>query len=93
MPKTGEKRVFIGKGEMLLYKDYFKFKFLDKEMVLDYNDIYVVTLLGRMKMNIYYLDKVYQVFNDRRTNLLKYMHMFYILKNKKEGVEDGFIGI
>ena len=92
-PKTGEKRAFIGKGEMLLYKDYFKFKFLDKEMVLDYNDIYVVTLLGRMKMNIYYLDKVYQVFNDRRTNLLKYMHMFYILKNKKEGVEDGFIGI
>ena len=92
-PKTGEKREFIGKGEMLLYKDYFKFKFLDKEMVLDYNDIYVVTLLGRMKMNIYYLDKAYQVFNDRRTNLLKYMHMFYILKNKREGVEDGFIGI
>ena len=89
----GQKREFIGKGEMLLYSDYFKFKFLDKEMILNFDDIYVVTLLGRMKMNIYYLDKVYQVFNNRHTNLLKYMHLFYILKNKKEGVEDGFIGI
>ena len=92
-PKMGEKRKFIGKGNMSLYKDYFKFNFNDEELILDFNDIYVVTLLGRMKMNIYYKDKVYQVFNDRRTNLIKYMHMFYIIKNKKEGIEDGFIGI
>lgn len=92
-PKMGEKREFIGKGSMSLFKDYFKFKFNDLEMVLDYDDIYVVTLLGRMKMNIYYKDKVYQVFNNRRTNLIKYMHMFYTLKNRKGGIEDGFIGI
>mgnify|MGYP003300227598 CR=1 FL=1 len=44
-------------------------------------------------MNIYYKDVVYQVYNDRRTNLIKYMHVFYIEKNKIGGNTDGFIGI
>ena len=52
-----------------------------------------MTLLGKKKMNIYYQDKVLQLFKDERTNLIKYMHTFYIIKNRKDGIEDGFIGI
>ena len=78
---------------MILYNDSFKFTLDKEELILSFDDISAVTLLGRMKMNIYYKDKVYQVYNDRRTNLIKYMHVFYIIKNKKRGIENGFIGI
>lgn len=44
-------------------------------------------------MNIYANGKTYQVYENERTNLIKYMHMFYIIRNRKEGIENGFIGI
>ena len=50
-------------------------------------------LIKRLEMNIYYQDKVYQIFKNERTNLLKYMHTFYIIKNRKVGDNNGFIGI
>ena len=64
-----------------------------EEASVSFDDINAITLLGRKKMNIYYKDVVYQVYNDRRTNLLKYMHVYYIIKNKERGNENGFIGI
>ena len=78
---------------MSLYKNRFVFNLKDKELVFSFSKIDGITLLGKKKMNIYYEGKTYQVYKDRKTNLLKYMHMYYILKNKEEGVEDGFIGI
>lgn len=92
-PIMNQKKKYIGKGKMILYNDSFKFPLDKEELTLSFDDISAVTLLGRMKMNIYYKDKVYQVYNDRRTNLIKYMHVFYIIKNKKRGIENGFIVI
>lgn len=92
-PIMYKSRLVIGKGKMQLFNDCFKFILENQELILSYDDIYAVTLLGRKKMNIYYKDKVYQVYKDKKTNLLKYMHTYYIIKNKKEGVLDGFIGI
>ena len=92
-PIMFKSRIPLGKGKMILLNGCFKFVFEDKEIVMNFDDIKAITLLGKKKMNIYHLDKTYQVFNQKRINLLKYMHMFYILKNKKEGIEDGFIGI
>ncbi len=92
-PLFYQKRKKIGEGKLSLYNDSFVFSNKEKEIVMNFNDISAVTLLGRKKMNIYYLDKVYQFYYDRRTNLLKYMHLFYVIKNKKEGIENGFIGI
>ena len=92
-PIMYKKSKVIGKGKMQLFNDCFKFILEDKELLLSYDDIYAVTLLGRKKMNIYYKDKVYQLYKDKKTNFIKYMHTYYIIKNKKEGVSDGFIGI
>ena len=78
---------------MYLYNNCLKFVLDKEELTLSFDDINAITLLGRMKMNIYYKDIVYQVYNDRRTNLIKYMHVFYIIKNKERGIENGFIGI
>ena len=44
-------------------------------------------------MNIYYGDETYQVFNKKDSCFLKYVHMYYILKNKKDNNENTFIGI
>ena len=40
-------------------------------------------------MNIYCKDSTYQVVNNGKTNFLKYMHLYYILENRKEGNENG----
>jgi len=92
-PRMFKSKTFIGKGKVSLYNNSFKFKFENEELELDFNDIFIVTLLGRKKMNIYYKDKIYQLYNNRRTNLIKYMFVYYIIKNRKEGIENGFIGI
>ena len=92
-PILYDKKQLIGEGKMSLYNGYFLFSLKEKEIKLSFEDIFAITLLGKKKMNIYCVDKTYQVFYGKKTNLLKYMHMFYILKNKKEGVIDGFIGI
>ena len=92
-PILYQKKKLIGKGKVYLYNNCFKFVLDKKEIILDFEDIFDVTLLGRKKMNIYYKDKVLQIFKDRRTNLMKYMQMYYTIKNRKEGINNGFIGI
>lgn len=92
-PMLHKKKELIGKGKMSLYKDYFKFTLEDKTIEFKFDDIAFITCVGKKKLNFYYDNKTYQVFKDEKTNLIKYMHLFYIIKNRKEGVEDGFIGI
>lgn len=59
-----------------------------------FDDVSVVTVLGRNKLNIYYGDKVYQLRGSKRFNALKYVNMFYHYKNVKEGNGDGeFLGL
>ena len=55
--------------------------------------IEAVTLLGKKKMNIYYNNETYQVFGDKKLNLLKYMHLHYIIKNKGKDDEYEFLGL
>ena len=78
---------------MKLYKEDFIFQFDEEEIILNFSEISAITLVGKKKMNIYYNNKTYQILNDSKTNFIKYMHLFYILKNRKEGIQDGFIGI
>ena len=35
----------------------------------------------------------YQVFGDKKLNLLKYMHLYYIIKNKGKDDEHEFLGL
>ena len=58
-----------------------------------FENVEAVTYLGKKKMNIYYNGDTYQVFNKKDSCFLKYVHMYYINKNKIENKEDDFIGI
>ena len=44
-------------------------------------------------MNIYYNNETYQVFGDKKLNLLKYMHLHYIIKNKGKEDDYEFLGL
>ncbi len=65
-----------------------------EEMLLPFDGVNVVTVLGKNKLNIYYDGRVFQIKGDKRFNALKYVNLFYHYKNVKEGSEDGeFLGL
>lgn len=64
------------------------------ETVLRFEGTSVVTVLGKNKLNIYHGDKVYQIKSDKRFCALRYMNIFYRVKNlAKENENDGFLGL
>ena len=62
------------------------------DKTLFFDDISVITVLGKNKLNIYHADALYQIKGDCRFNALKYMNIFYRHKNQKAGSGD-FLGI
>ncbi len=58
---------------------------------LFFDDINVITVLGKNKLNIYHKDALYQIKGDARFNALKYMNIFYRSKNQASGGD--FLGI
>lgn len=62
------------------------------DKTLFFEDIRVITVLGKNKLNIYHSDALYQIKGDCRFNALKYMNIFYRNKNQLSGSGD-FLGI
>ena len=59
---------------------------------LFFEDIRVITVLGKNKVNVYHTDGIYQIKGDARFNGLKYTNIFYRYKNQLAGQGD-FLGI
>lgn len=81
--------------KLSLYGDRMLFEFTDdSQQLFKFDDLSVVTVLGRNKLNFYCGDKVYQLKADKRFNALKYVNMFYHYKNTIGDNEDGeFLGL
>ena len=62
-----------------------------KELVLTFDKISAATVLGRNKLNVYTIDKVYQLKGDSSFNALKYMHFYNVYSQKLEGKTGDFI--
>ena len=62
------------------------------DKTLFFDDISVITVLGKNKLNIYHKDALYQIKGDSRFNALKYMNLFFRHKNQLAGQGD-FLGI
>ncbi len=66
----------------------------ENAMMLHFDDISVIAVLGRNKLNIYHQGKVYQFKGSKRFNALKYVNIFYRYKNMQRGDNDGeFLGL
>ena len=62
------------------------------QRTLFFEDIRVITVLGKNKLNIYHSDALYQIKGNPRFNALKYMNIFFRNKNQRSGDGD-FLGI
>ena len=64
------------------------------DLTLHFEDINVITVLGKNKLNIYHKDALYQIKGtDPRFNGLKYMNIFFRHKNQLHDPESDFLGI
>ncbi len=77
-------------------KEGFNF-FVDGEKYLNlpFEEIENIALMDKKKMIIYSKDSIYHIKENYPTSLLKYVHMFYIYKQKKEGIKNDrlFMGL
>jgi len=90
-----KKKVPLFKNAQLqLFGDRFEIHGDDSSLTLHFDDISVVTVLGKNKLNIYHKDKLYQFKSGKRFNALKYMNMYYHYNNLKEGNQnEQFLGL
>jgi len=66
----------------------------ENELLLPFDELSAVSVLGRNKLNIYHNDKVYQLKGDKRFNALKYVNIYYRYKNISKGEVNGkFLGL
>lgn len=66
----------------------------ENQMVLLFEDIMAMSVLGRNKLNIYYGDLVYQLKSNPRFNALKYVNIYFRYKNITRGESNStFLGL
>ncbi len=66
----------------------------ENALILPFDDISAISVLGRNKLNVYIDDKIYQFKGDKRFNALKYVNICFRYKNILRGDEDGkFLGL
>lgn len=63
------------------------------DMTMPLQDINVITVLGKNKLNIYFDKNIYQIQGDARFNGLKYMNLFFRVRNQQAGDGKTFLGI
>lgn len=89
------KQLIEKEATLSLYGDRIAVEMPGKERTeYAFDEISVVTVLGRNKLNFYVGDKVYQVKGEKSFNALKYMNIYWRYKNTVEESEDGeFLGL
>lgn len=66
----------------------------DVDIALPFDQVSVMSVLGRNKLNIYIGEDLYQLKGDRRFNAVKYMNFYYHYTNVQKGETDGeFLGL
>lgn len=63
-------------------------------LVLPFDEIVAISVLGRNKLNVYHGERLYQIKSDKRFNALKYVNIFYRSKSVRKGEMYGeFLGL
>ena len=66
----------------------------ENELVIPFQEVYAVAVLGRNKLNIYHNDRVYQFKGSPRFNALKYVNIYHRNRNITRGEEScAFLGL
>ena len=63
-------------------------------LVLPFEEITAISVLGRNKLNVYHGERIYQIKSDKRFNALKYVNIYYRSKGVRKGEKHGeFLGL
>mgnify|MGYP007016033922 FL=1 len=85
------------KGQMMMDFENIKVTDGEKTLMFPLDDIISMAVMGQNKLNIYFGKAIFQIKAHPRFNALKYMQLYFHIKNKKKGVTDGdlarFLGI
>jgi hypothetical protein len=92
-PRLNKKREFLGEGVISFFEDMLQFDFNKSKMQFSLDEVDDITLIGNKIMDVYINNVTYRIIGQHKTNLIKYMHMFYILKEKRTEKVNGFVGI
>ena len=65
----------------------------ENQIVLPFEDVYAVVVLGRNKLNIYHKDRIYQFKGSPRFNALKYVNIYHRYKNLVREDGSNFLGL
>ena len=90
-----ERKIVISKRASLsMWGDGVEFEYGGESLQMPFDDVSVVTVLGKNKLNIYHGDKIYQVKGSKRFNALKYVHWYHRYQSAKKGeTHPEFLGI
>ncbi len=79
---------------MALYGDRIELVGAQTQLTLSFDEISVISVLGRNKLNIYIGDELYQIKGNPRYNAVVYTNFYYHYQNVKRGETDGeFLGL
>lgn len=92
-PELGKKKKLIGTGNMQLYGGSLRLALDSGEICLPVEDVDGITLIGNRIMDVYSGEKTYRIRVAHKTNILKYMHTFYIIRSRKLDTAREFVGI
>ncbi len=63
-------------------------------LIMDFEDIHAMSVLGKNKVNIYIKDMIYQLKGSKHFNGIKYVNIYFRYKNIQEEGSDGqFLGL
>ena len=90
------KRPVLKNAPVSLYGDRLEVGEGENIMVLNYDDIKAMACIADHKLNVFYMDKIYQFKGDESFNALKYCNIYYHERFVKEEHADGefqFLGL
>ena len=89
-----EKKILSEKAALRLYRDRVECEFGGVKLTMSFDEVKVISVLGRNKLNIYWGEQLLQCKGDKRFNAVKYANLFYRYNNLQKGEKHGeFLGL
>ena len=91
-----KKRPMMKNAQITLYADRLEISGEQDKMTLSFDDVKAMACIADHKLNVFYMDRIYQISGDKSFNALKYCNIYYHEKFVKEEHGDGefqFLGL
>ncbi len=86
------KKLIAKEAKLSVFSDRYEIEYDNDKMVLLFDEISAVSVLGKNKLNFYVGSKIFQVKSHKRFCAVKYMNMYYRMTRKEDG-NDEFLGL